>query len=282
MKIKTKTAKSKAKRYNAYTKPKPKRIAFEKKVLIQGVISIMLFVYCLIISGTETATVQKEYIHKAVNISDTKNDIKNLFVNIFEITKNGISGLGNGIGSIAYKFDSGFGTKSKNTVMASPAVYPPIPEHLKLQAEQTEDKIMSENAEPTEITEPQFRMPLEGRITSSFGSRIHPLSNTGSNHYGTDIAGNHGDCVISSLPGTVEETGFDKGLGNYVKVRHSEEMITVYGHLSEIMVRKGEAVDGNTRIGSVGATGAATGPHLHFEVRVNGKCVDPAEYLPEV
>ena len=79
----------------------------------------------------------------------------------------------------------------------------------------------------------------------------------------------------------MEDTGFDSNLGNYVKVRHNENMQTVYGHLSEILVRKDEVVDGNTRIGSVGSTGAATGPHVHLEVRIDGVSVDPAEYLPK-
>jgi bla regulator protein BlaR1 len=129
--------------------------------------------------------------------------------------------------------------------------------------------------------EPKFRYPANGKITSPFGKRIHPLNNTETTHYGVDIEANYGDCVISSLPGTVTDTGFDQNLGNYVKVKHNDSMETVYGHMSEILVKKDEVVDSNTRIGSAGATGAATGPHVHLEVRIDGQCVDPEIYLPK-
>ncbi|MBQ8525732.1 MAG: M23 family metallopeptidase [Clostridia bacterium] len=270
--------KSYPKRYKART-PKKKKISFEKKIFLQSIASVIILVYCLIVSNTETATVQKEYINRAVNITDTKTDIKNMMTDIFAATKSGISKSGEYISLMTDRFGSGFSGSddTKNTALAQPAIYPEVPEEL---SENTEPAPTPE-PQPAPAEEPPFRRPLEGTITSPFGQRVHPIDNTGSTHYGIDIAGNHGDCVISSLPGTVEETGFDNGLGNYVKIRHSESLITVYGHLSEIHVRKGEAVDGNTRIGSVGSTGAATGPHLHFEVRLNGASVDPAGYFTE-
>ena len=253
-------------------------MSFERKVAIQTIISAMLLGYCLIISKTETAILQKEYINKAVNISDTKKDIKKMFIDIYEISKNGIEKCGEYIGRVTDKIGTGFASESQNTVMAQPAVYPEPPEQI---LNQKDTASPDQEIQPA-TEEPVFRIPLEGRITSPFGERVHPVENNTSVHYGTDIAGNTGDCVISSSPGTVEETGYDDNLGNYVKISHSAELMTVYGHLSDIMVKKGEYVDENTKIGTVGSTGVATGPHLHFEVRHNGKSVDPGDYLSDL
>jgi len=148
----------------------------------------------------------------------------------------------------------------------------------------TENAVEVLSAEPMEEQEIlgfSYVTPLRGTLTSEFGLREDPNTGKETMHYGVDIAANYGDCVISSLPGTVTDAGFDSNLGNYVKVKHSENMETVYGHMSEILVKKGEVVDSNTRIGSAGATGAATGPHVHLEVRIDGQCVDPEIYLPK-
>jgi murein DD-endopeptidase MepM/ murein hydrolase activator NlpD len=113
--------------------------------------------------------------------------------------------------------------------------------------------------------------PLEfSRITSGFAMRMHPIQQTWKQHNGVDYGAPSGTPVRSVGDGTVEFAGWQNGYGNVVSIKHSNNRSTVYAHLSRIDVRRGQRVDQGLRIGAVGATGWATGPHLHFEVKLNG------------
>ncbi len=117
-------------------------------------------------------------------------------------------------------------------------------------------------------------MPYSRR-TSGFGMREHPIFHTQRAHMGVDYAAPTGTPVISVADGVVVESGFSGGFGNMVVVQHNARQSTVYAHLSKIGVRKGQAVKQGDNLGAVGSTGWATGPHLHFEFRINGRHVDP-------
>ena len=118
--------------------------------------------------------------------------------------------------------------------------------------------------------------PLEfSRVTSSFAMRFHPILQRWQAHLGTDFGAPTGTPVRSVGDGTVEFAGWQNGFGNVIYVRHAGDRQTVYAHLSRIDVKKGQRIDQGQRIGAVGATGWATGPHLHFEFRVNGRHQDP-------
>ncbi len=118
--------------------------------------------------------------------------------------------------------------------------------------------------------------PMEfSRVTSGFKMRFHPILNTWRAHNGVDYAAPTGTPVRSVGDGVVEFAGVQNGFGNVVFIRHRGANTTVYAHLSRINVRKGERVEQGQNIGAVGSTGWATGPHLHFEFRVNGQFVDP-------
>lgn len=118
--------------------------------------------------------------------------------------------------------------------------------------------------------------PMEfSRITSGFKMRFHPILQKWSAHLGIDYAAPTGTSVRSIGNGTVEFAGVQNGFGNVVFINHGNNRLTVYGHLSRINVRKGQSVAQSQNIGAVGATGWATGPHLHFEFRINGKPTDP-------
>ena len=117
-------------------------------------------------------------------------------------------------------------------------------------------------------------MPYSRR-TSGFGMREHPIFHTQRAHLGVDYAAPTGTPVISVADGVVVESGFSGGFGNMVVVQHNARQSTVYAHLSKIAVRKGQTVKQGDNLGAVGATGWATGPHLHFEFRINGRHVDP-------
>ena len=118
--------------------------------------------------------------------------------------------------------------------------------------------------------------PVEfSRISSGFSMRFHPVLQTWRAHNGTDFAATTGTPARTIGNGVVEFAGVQNGFGNVVFVKHRNNMETVYAHLSKINVQVGQAVTQGQTIGLVGATGWATGPHLHFEVRVNGVQHDP-------
>ncbi len=118
--------------------------------------------------------------------------------------------------------------------------------------------------------------PMEfSRVTSGFKMRLHPILKTWRAHLGTDYAAPTGTPVRTVGDGVVEFAGVQGGFGNVVFVKHRNNHTTVYAHLSRILVKKGQSVGQGQQIGAVGATGWATGPHLHFEFRVNGVHHDP-------
>lgn len=118
--------------------------------------------------------------------------------------------------------------------------------------------------------------PMEfSRITSGFAMRFHPILKTWRQHNGTDYGAPTGTAVRSVGDGTVEVAGWQNGFGNVVHIRHGGDRTTVYAHLSRIDVKKGQRIEQGQRVGAVGATGWATGPHLHFEFRVGGRNMDP-------
>ena len=118
--------------------------------------------------------------------------------------------------------------------------------------------------------------PMEfSRVTSGFAMRLHPIAQTWRQHLGVDYAAPTGTAVRSVGNGVVDFAGRQNGYGNVVQVRHVGERATLYAHLSRIDVKAGQRVEQGQRVGAVGATGWATGPHLHFEFRVNGAHQDP-------
>jgi len=129
---------------------------------------------------------------------------------------------------------------------------------------------------------PPLRFPLRiVHITSLYGFRIHPVYHTRDFHKGIDIDAKDGDPIYSAYDGQVENVGFDQSFGNYVLVRHDISLTTYYAHLNAIRVKKGDHVTQETILGSAGSTGVSTGTHLHFEVHVNGKAVNPLQLLPK-
>lgn len=113
------------------------------------------------------------------------------------------------------------------------------------------------------------------RITSRFGYRTNPVSGNYGFHTGLDLAAAEGTPIAASFYGEVVETGESDVWGKYVLMRHSESFETYYCHMSEIYVKEGAVIRQGETVGLVGSTGWSTGPHLHFEVRINGIRVDP-------
>lgn len=118
--------------------------------------------------------------------------------------------------------------------------------------------------------------PMEfSRVTSGFAMRFHPIAQSWRQHLGVDYGAPMGTAVRTVGDGLIDFAGVQNGYGNVVMVKHSDDRMTVYAHLSRIDVRKGQRVEQGQRIGAVGMTGWATGPHLHFEFRVHGQHQDP-------
>ncbi len=118
--------------------------------------------------------------------------------------------------------------------------------------------------------------PMEfSRVSSGFKMRFHPILQTWRAHLGVDYAAPTGTAVRSIGDGVVEFAGVQNGFGNVVFIKHRNNHTTVYAHLSRINVQRGQSVSQGQNVGAVGATGWATGPHLHFEFRVNGAHQDP-------
>ncbi len=124
-----------------------------------------------------------------------------------------------------------------------------------------------------------FSWPVTGTITSPFGWRSNPFGGSPEFHQGLDIAAPSGTTVTAAAGGTVIMAQWYGGYGNYILIDHGGGYSTGYGHLSAIYVSNGQSVSRGQAIGAVGSTGQSTGPHLHFEVRINGKPVDPAPRL---
>jgi murein DD-endopeptidase MepM/ murein hydrolase activator NlpD len=124
-----------------------------------------------------------------------------------------------------------------------------------------------------------FSWPVTGTITSPFGWRSNPFGGAPEFHQGLDIAAPSGTTVTAAAGGTVIMAQWYGGYGNYILIDHGGGYSTGYGHLSAIYVSSGQSVQRGQAIGAVGSTGQSTGPHLHFEVRIAGKPVDPAPRL---
>ncbi|MBE3093960.1 MAG: peptidoglycan DD-metalloendopeptidase family protein [Actinobacteria bacterium] len=125
----------------------------------------------------------------------------------------------------------------------------------------------------------KLTFPTKGILTSGFGNRISPISGTMRFHAGIDIGSDSGTPVVAAASGEVVQAGYMGGYGYAVIIYHGGGLSTVYGHLSKFAVSTGQKVQRNQIIGYVGSTGYATGPHLHFEVRINGALQNPFNFF---
>lgn len=121
--------------------------------------------------------------------------------------------------------------------------------------------------------------PVQGWVSSGFGRRVSPFTGMDTMHGGVDISAPMHTPVIAPAAGTVVTAGSEKSLGNVIVVSHGYGYKTIYGHLAKLIVRTGQTVKRGDVLGEVGSTGLSTGPHLHYEIEVNGNAVDPIKYV---
>ncbi|MGA2276722.1 MAG: M23 family metallopeptidase [Terracidiphilus sp.] len=131
----------------------------------------------------------------------------------------------------------------------------------------------------TELADAPSLWPVEGRIGSSFGERQDPINGEGAFHSGIDIDAPFGTPVRAAADGNVTEADMGNGYGRQVRIDHGHDVVTLYAHLSAIAVVPGEHVTRGQVIGNLGQSGRATGPNLHYEVRVHKVPVNPYKYL---
>jgi murein DD-endopeptidase MepM/ murein hydrolase activator NlpD len=126
-----------------------------------------------------------------------------------------------------------------------------------------------------------LRKPVPGEIdtTSGFGMRVDPFMHVPAMHTGLDFRGDTGEAIRATAAGTVSHTGWSGGYGKMVEIDHGNGVSTRYGHLSSIDVEAGHSVRAGQIVGRMGSTGRSTGPHLHYETRVDGEAVDPQRFL---
>jgi murein DD-endopeptidase MepM/ murein hydrolase activator NlpD len=125
----------------------------------------------------------------------------------------------------------------------------------------------------------QLMWPVSGRVSSKFGYRMHPISHVRKMHTGLDISAGMGTPIKAADSGSVIFAGWRGGYGKCIIISHGKGLATLYAHQSSLLVGAGRTVGKGEVIGKVGSTGYSTGPHLHFEVRLNGSPVNPLSYL---
>lgn len=125
-------------------------------------------------------------------------------------------------------------------------------------------------------------MPAPGYISSGYGGRNDPFGRGRAHHLGIDIDANTGDPVTAAAEGVISFSGVRRGYGNVVEIDHGNGYKTLYAHNSANLVRAGDVVRAGQQIAKVGSTGRSTGSHLHFEVKLNGRQVNPRQYLGKV
>ncbi len=124
-------------------------------------------------------------------------------------------------------------------------------------------------------------MPAKGYLSSEFGYRFNPFSGTRTFHAGTDISNSIGTSIMAPADGLVTFTGASGGFGQIVRIDHGYNLVTKYGHTSKIVVHKGDRVKRGEKIAEIGNTGRSTGPHLHYQVELKGRPVNPRYFMLE-
>lgn len=172
---------------------------------------------------------------------------------------------------------------------------PTLPNHLNLggpsspfqltnveEGEENEMEALLVNIERT--SNPEYLPTMwahSGKINNEYGFRRNPFGGRSYEfHPGMDIDGEKGDLVVAPANGTIVKAGWQGGYGNLIEIDHGNGLKTRYGHLSKIDIQVGDSVQRSQQIGMVGSTGRSTGPHLHYELRLNDKAINPRRFLP--
>jgi len=269
-------------KYRTKINRSPKKAETEKVIALQSGVCAVLLAAGVLVSYIGGNSVSGRYIKEVLYKSNTLSDWKAVFSPAMQLAKTGgqktLLVINGGAGYLSEKLNFKFKAETSEASVKARADKTAAKQK---KSEKTVEKVEKEVKTSDDQTEETvvFKVPTYGEITSEFGSRIHPVSGSTLTHTGIDIAAPMGQTVISAAKGRVSATGSDNANGNYVVVEHSGGYTTVYAHLSKISVSSDEWVDDNTKIGEVGSSGISTGPHLHFEVKMNNESVNPENYI---
>ncbi len=164
------------------------------------------------------------------------------------------------------------------TLEATKADYEALVDSLEAESKKLAEELRKSQYSGTRPGRGGLLWPTNGRKTSEFGYRTHPIYGTRRMHTGIDIGAPTGQTIVAVAKGKVVSAGWRGGYGLAVVIDHGGGLATLYGHQSRLTVSAGEVVSQGQKIGEVGSTGNSTGPHLHFEVRVNGEPRNPMEW----
>jgi murein DD-endopeptidase MepM/ murein hydrolase activator NlpD len=161
---------------------------------------------------------------------------------------------------------------------------PSSPFQLTTEGEGEENEMEAQLLNIERTSNPTFLPTMwahSGKINNEFGFRRNPFGGRSYEfHSGLDIDGQKGDIVVAPANGVISKAGWQGGYGNLIEIDHGNGLTTRYGHLSKVDVQVGDSVQRSQQIGLVGSTGRSTGPHLHYELRLNDKAINPRRFLP--
>ena len=247
-----------------------------KRTFIQIIICILIYGGFYLISN-------RNYIFSA-EIIDKTNSILSYDVNIKQWYKNGK----NSINEFISKWKDQIGDKendksdnqnTKNTEENDDKLEEDNNKNTtKINNNNTENskKNLSQMEKDVEFIKSKykFKRPIKGKVSSRFGKREILIKNMTGNHKGIDVAAKRGTKIRAAIEGQVEEASKNSRYGNFIKVK-TDNILTVYAHCKKLRVKKGDKIKKGDVIATVGSTGVATGPHLHFEIRLNNRYINP-------
>ncbi|MGE5631277.1 MAG: peptidoglycan DD-metalloendopeptidase family protein [Caulobacteraceae bacterium] len=213
-----------------------------------------------------------EEVKKAVGISPSKKE---------ESTKSGEGNISSSNSNAAAKLSS---TKSQpdmsNEIKSIGSDFTTLSQKIASQKQEIEKSMGSIKSKLAYLLAKPSIVPVSANITGGFGYRRNPFTSRGSEfHRGIDFGASYGQTVVSTGDGVVIFAGWNSGYGRTVIISHGYGLTTLYGHNSKLLVKQGDKVKKGQAISKVGNTGRSTGTHLHYEVKLNGKNVNPAKYF---
>lgn len=258
-----------------------------KKMILQIIICILIYTIFYMIQNTNYIF-SEEVMKKA-------NEVLSYDINIQKLYKQGmeyLNSFGNGVAADDSAPPQDDAMIETNTMNSSVSDENKVSQELVIEStnvieEQNigGEEIITEQIQEIPLTQMEqdakyvkenisLIIPLKGTITSRFGLREPETPTVPKNHTGIDIAANQGTIFVSAMSGIVEKVSSEGDLGNHLKITNGD-IATVYAHCKTIYVKEGQQISQGEQIGEVGSTGNSTGPHLHFEIKKEGRYVDP-------
>ena len=247
-----------------------------KTLLLQFLVCLVLFglLFALKSTNSKLFKVLENTFSKKLEDNLSSEEAKSVFANIVEDNTNSQKEVKN-------EFN---GTKNEEETVFVPFEEPSLSAEI-IASGGRDIKVSSNNEIPKNVSVDGYKLsqkmvlPLKGKTTSEFGVRTHPISGDLRFHAGIDIAAEKGTNIYSAFDGTIAEADYDNWNGNYIKIKHDNNIMTVYCHCEKLNVKKGQKIRAGEIIATVGSTGSSTGPHLHFELRIDNISYNPQKAL---